>query len=83
MLLRAVVPYWGSLAHYAVIPDNHGLYHARLIKYEGPGGITPPQRFIMVRSHQRWISSCEDEPFIHDLGRLIEQRSPEGDATTA
>lgn len=77
MLLRAVVSYWGNLAHYAVTPDNFGIYHARLLKYEGPGGITPPQCFMLVRSHRRWISSCDDEPFINDLGRAIEQRSRE------
>lgn len=79
MLLRAVVSYWGNLAHYAVTPDNFGIYHARLLKFEGPHGITPPQCFMLVRSQRRWISNCDDETFINDLGRAIEQRNREGE----
>lgn len=79
MPLKAVVSYWGSLAHYAVTPDNFGVYYARLLKYEGPGGITPPESLLMVRSLRRWISSCDDEGFINDLGRAIEQRTRDGD----
>lgn len=79
MLQKASVPYWGSLAHYAITPDDFGIYHARLLKYEGPGGITPPQCFMMVRSQRRWVSSCEDEGLIKDLGRAIDQRTRNGD----
>jgi hypothetical protein len=79
MSLRAVVSYEGSLAHYAVTPDNFGIYYARLLKYEGTGGATPPECFILVRSERRWISACEDERFVNALGRAIEQRTRNGD----
>ena len=78
MELRAVVSYAGSLAHYTVTPDNFGVYHARLLKYEGTDGVTPPGSLLLVRGERHWVSSCEEEGFADDLGRVIEQRVREG-----
>jgi hypothetical protein len=74
MELRAVITYWGNLAHYIVTPDNFGVYHARLLKFEGANGSTPPENLILVKGAQHWVSSCDEEDFAEDLGCAIEQR---------
>lgn len=79
MELRTVVTYLGSLAHYAITPDNFGVYHARLLKYEGQERSTPPQSFILVRGEDRWVSSCPKQRFINQMGKAIERRVREGD----
>lgn len=82
MELRAVVSYRGNLAHYAITPDNFGVYHARLLKYEGAGGKTPPESLILVKGEGRWVSSCEEKRFTGSLGKAIEQRVRGGDPHT-
>jgi hypothetical protein len=79
MELRAVVTYSGYLAHYAVTPDNFGVYHARLLKYDGPNGYNPPESLILVKGERHWVSSCEERHFADDLGRVIEHRVRGGD----
>jgi hypothetical protein len=74
MELKTVVSYSGNLAHYVVTPNDFGVYHARLLKYEGPQGITPPESVLLVKGERHWISSCKERRLARDLGKAIEQR---------
>jgi hypothetical protein len=82
MELKTCVWYLGDLAHYAITPDSYGIYQARLLKYEGPDMVTPPENVLLVRSARNWVGSYEDSHFIQDLGRAIEERVREGDPNT-
>jgi hypothetical protein len=79
MELKTCVWYAGDLAHYAVTPDQFGIYQARLIKYEGPDGITPPESVLLVRSARQWVGSYDEAGFIQDLGTAIDERVRDGD----
>lgn len=77
MELKAVVTFSGALAHYTVTPDKFGIYHARLLKYEGGAEAEPPGLVLLVKGVHQWVSSCE-EGFSNALGAAIEQRAREG-----
>ena len=79
MELKACVQYLGELAHYSITPEEYGIYHARLLKYEGPDGVTPPQSVLLVRSARNWVGSYEEGYFVQDLGHAIDERVREGD----
>lgn len=79
MEIKACVWYLGDLAHYAVTPDSYGIYQARLIKYEGPDVVIPPDHVLLVRSARHWVGSCDDTRFIQELGQAIEERVRHGD----
>jgi hypothetical protein len=79
MEMRAVVQYRGEFAHYEITPDKQGIYQARLLKYEGPSGQTPPQTVLLVKSFRHWTGSFSEPYFIEALGKAIEERNREGD----
>lgn len=79
MELKAVVQYLGDWAHYSVTPETAGIYHARLLKYEGPNVVTPPENITLVRSASRWVGSYEEQHFVEELGRAIDDRVRAGD----
>lgn len=79
MNLKACVWFAGELAHYSITPDNYGIYQARLIKYEGPDGVTPPENVLLVRSARQWVGSYDEAYFVQDLGNAIDERVREGD----
>jgi hypothetical protein len=81
MELKASVRYLGELAHYSVTPDDYGIYHARLLNYEGPDAVTPPESVILVRSARNWVGSYEEGYFVQELGSAIDERVREGDPT--
>lgn len=74
MEMKACVWYLGDLAHYSITPDSYGIYQARLIKYEGPDMVTPPENVLLVRSARHWVGSSDDSQFIQELGQAIEER---------
>ena len=75
MELTAVVQYLGDKAYYSITPESCGIYHAQLIKYEGPDGVTPPENVILVRgSRHHWIGSSQEQHFLDELGKSIEER---------
>lgn len=82
MELTAVVQYAGNLAHYTITPESAGIYHARLLKYEhadGADGATPPLSVTLVRGVRHWVGSTEEQHFVDQLGKAIEQRVRRGD----
>lgn len=79
MEMKACVWYFGELAHYTISPDQFGIYQARLVKYEGPDVVMPPESVLLVRSARQWVGSCDESWFIQDLGRAIDERVREGD----
>lgn len=78
MEMKAVVRFLGDLAHYSVTPEEYGIYHARLLKYEGPDGVTPPESVLLVKSARNWVGSYEESYFVSELGDAIEQRLRDG-----
>jgi hypothetical protein len=71
---KAVVRFLGDPAHYKIITDRTGVYHARLLKYEGPSGITPPEDIVLVKGIRRWNGSYDIQEFVDELGRAIDSR---------
>lgn len=45
----------GDLAFYTISPDSFGIYQARLVRYEVPDLVTPPEHVLLVRSARRWV----------------------------
>ncbi|MGV3658158.1 MAG: hypothetical protein ACO1NX_09390 [Chitinophagaceae bacterium] len=80
MELTAVVQYLGDLAHYSITPESNGIYHARLIRYDGPDVVTPPENVILVRGARNyWVGSSAEPHFLDALGQCIEERVRAGD----
>jgi hypothetical protein len=77
---KAVVRFLGDPTHYNIELDRAGIYHARLLKYEGFPGKTPPQEVLLVKGVRRWNGSYEVQELIDELGRAIETRQ-RGDNT--
>jgi hypothetical protein len=71
---KAVVRFLGDPAHYKIITDRSGVYYARLLKYEGAPGVTPPQDIVLVKGIRRWNGSYDVQEFIDELGRAIDAR---------
>jgi hypothetical protein len=71
---KAVVRFLGDRAYYEVIPEQHGIYQARLVQYEGPSGITPPENVTLVKGIRRWNGSYEEQDFLNELGNAIENK---------
>lgn len=74
MKLKAVVAYLGKRAHYEIAPEAHGIYQARLLRYEGGDLITPPPWITLVRSVRRWVGSTGERLLVQALGRVIDRR---------
>ena len=75
---KAVVRFLGDPAHYKIITDRSGIYYARLLKYEGPSGITPPEDVVLVKGVRRWNGSYDVQELIDELGRAIDSRPRRG-----
>jgi hypothetical protein len=76
MELSAVVKHQGALAYYTVLPENQGIYHARLVRYYGSPDSAPPERLLLVKGVRRWLGSCERQDLLDDIGHIIESRIP-------
>lgn len=74
-----MVSYLGDMAHYVFTSEATGVYHARLLKYEGPDGVSPPECVLLVKSARKWVGSYEETYFVQELGYAIEQRVRSGD----
>ena len=74
MELLATVQFYGDPAHYAVTLEREGIYNARLLTYEGPNIMAPPDNVILVRSVRKWSGSYSEQDFIEELGRAIDER---------
>ena len=79
MNLKAVVRYLGDWAHYAITPENKGIYHAHLTKYEGAEIVTPPEDILLVRGPRQWVGSYNERSLLDELGRCIEERMRAGE----
>ena len=74
MELKATVQFYGDPAHYAVTQEKEGIYSARLLSYDGPNIMAPPDNIILVRSVRKWSGSYSEQDFIEELGRAIDER---------
>lgn len=50
MELKATVQFYGDPALYSVTVERGAIYNARLMAYEGPNVMAPPDNVILVRS---------------------------------
>ena len=80
---KAIVQYRGQYAHYEILPENGGIYQARLLKYEGPTRETPPQTILLVKGFRHWTGSYSEPYFIEELGKAIEERDRQGDLASS
>lgn len=78
MELEAEVDFLGSRAHYAVSRETNGVYNARLVRYDGPSGVTPPERITLVYGVRRWVGSYDEPYLVQELGNVIEGRVRDG-----
>ena len=74
MELLATVQFYGDPAHYSVTLEREGIYNARLLAFDGPNIIAPPDNVILVRSVRKWSGSYSEQDFIEELGRIIDER---------
>ena len=79
MEMTAVVQYLGDLAHYSITPESDGIFSAQLLKYEGPNVVTPPHNLVLVRGVRKWVGSYEEQYFVEELGRAIDERVRDGE----
>jgi hypothetical protein len=76
---KAVVIFYGNKAYYEVVHHDSGIYHARLIKYEGSSDTTPPECVTLVKSVSRWTGSHHEQELLDELGSAIEFMQRETD----
>ena len=74
MELKATVQFYGDPAYYTVTIERDGIYNARLLTYDGPNIMAPPEQVILVRSVRKWSGSYCEQDFIEELGRAIDER---------
>jgi hypothetical protein len=83
MELKATVQFYGDPAHYTVTVEKEGIYNARLMAYDGPNIMAPPENIILVRSVRKWTGSYSEQDFIEELGRAIDERQRNGNEPAA
>jgi hypothetical protein len=79
---KTVVRFLGDPAHYKIMTDRSGVYHARLLQYEGTPDITPPEDIVLVKGVRRWNGSHDMQELIDELGRAIETRQRGGGSSS-
>lgn len=78
MKLKAVVQFLGDRAHYSVTQVKKGIFDAKLLRYEGSSGVTPPEAVTLVRGVRHWVGSYDEPYFVDELGQAIEERVRRG-----
>lgn len=82
MELTIVISYLGYPARYAISRESQGVYGARLLAYEGPDAITPPETLTLVRGTRTWIGSCDEGWLVAEVGRALETAVTEEPTST-
>ena len=75
MWISAIANYKGGLAHYKVVQDNRGIFNAYLERYDGRPENTPPENIILVRGHNHWSGSFEEQTLLDKIGEVIDRRT--------
>jgi hypothetical protein len=83
MQLKAIVQYQGALAHYQISPEHEGIYHARLMRYDGRPERTPPGKVTLIKGNNLWSGNCDRQDLLNQLGDRIEKRLMPGDPSSA
>ncbi len=83
MELTATVQFYGDPASYVVTIERDGIYNARLMVYEGPNIMAPPDNIILVRSVRKWSGSYSEQEFIEELGRAIDEQQCDNNVPAA
>lgn len=71
--LKTSVKTKDGIAHYSLLPAGPGLYHARLIRFEGRPDSAPPSRIVLVRNVRQWSGSVDNEALLNTLGSAIDK----------
>ena len=77
MVVKAFVIYKGALAHYLVVPEHEGIYHAHLARYDGRVDHFPPLKFNLIKGPSKWTGSISDEHLLQTIGNIIDKKEKE------
>ena len=69
MELDAVVNYGDGRACFKIQKENPGIYHARLLYFEGNKKQGPPKELVLMRGIRYWTGSHENEALLNELGK--------------
>ena len=72
MELEATVNYGDGKACFKIVKENPGVYHARLLYFEGSKKLSPPKEIVLIRGIRYWAGSYQDDDLLNKLGTLIE-----------
>jgi hypothetical protein len=72
MELEAIVNYGDGRACFKIQKENPGIYHARLLYFEGNKKQSPPKELVLMRGIRYWAGSDENEALLNELGKKIE-----------
>jgi hypothetical protein len=75
MGFSAIANYRGGLAHYKVVPEEEGFYHAYLRRWDGRSDQLPPSMLILVKGAEGWSGSAEEPGLLRQLGEVIDRRT--------
>jgi hypothetical protein len=72
MELEVTVSYGDGKACFKIVKENPGVYHARLLYFEGSKKLSPPKEIVLIRGIRCWAGSFEDDDLLNKLGKPIE-----------
>ena len=72
MELEAIVNYGNGRACFKIQKENPGIYHARLLYFEGNKKQSPPKELVLMRAIRYWTGSHENKALLNELGKKIE-----------
>jgi len=73
--MDAIVRMGDAFIHYNISREAHGIYQARLVRYEGCPTEEPPRELILTKGYRCWAGSTDHQRLLNDLGRLIDTLS--------
>jgi hypothetical protein len=74
--MDAIVRMGDAFIHYNISREAHGIYQARLVRYEGCPTEEPPPELVLTRGYRCWAGSADYPLLLNELGKLIDSLSP-------
>jgi hypothetical protein len=73
--MDAIVRIGEAFVHYNISREAHGIYQARLVRYEGCPTEEPPRELVLTRGYRCWTGSTDHPMLLNELGKLIDTLS--------
>ena len=73
--MDAIVKLGDAFIHYNISREAHGIYQARLVRYEGCPTEEPPSELVLTQGYRCWRGSTNHPILLHELGKLIDTLS--------